>query len=223
MEFMLIPAGEFDMGSPAVEKDRNSDEGPVHRVKISNAFYMGKYEVTQKQWREVMGTNPSYFEGDNLPVEQVSWNDVQEFLKKLNEKEGANKYHLPSEAEWEYAARAGTTTNYSFGDNESKLGDYAWYNGNSGGKTHEVGQKKLNTWGLYDMHGNIWEWVQDIYHNSYSGAPADGSAWEGDGPSRVVRGGGWGYYGGDCRSALRDSRGPSPRDGEVGFRLLRIL
>jgi curved DNA-binding protein CbpA len=126
MDFVSIPAGEFDMGSPSNEKDRDSDEGPVHRVKISNSFYMGKYEVTQKQWRDVMGTSPSNFKGDNLPVESVSWNDVQDFIKKLNEKEGGNKYRLPTEAEWEYAARAGTTTRYSFGDDESILGDYAW-------------------------------------------------------------------------------------------------
>jgi formylglycine-generating enzyme required for sulfatase activity len=141
MEFVQIPAGEFDMGSPANENDRFDNEGPVHRVKISNAFYMGKFEVTQKQWRDVMGTSPSNFKGDDLPVEQVSWNDVQEFIKKLNDKEGGNKYRLPSEAEWEYAARAGTTTRYSFGDDVSKLGDYAWYSENSGSKTHEVGQK----------------------------------------------------------------------------------
>jgi formylglycine-generating enzyme required for sulfatase activity len=163
MGFVQIPAGDFDMGSPSNEEGRWDNEGPVHQVNISKAFYMSKYEVTQKQWRDVMGSSPSYFKGDDLPVESVSWNDVQDFIKKLNEKEGGNKYRLPSEAEWEYAARAGTATRYSFGDDESKLGDYAWYMVNSGDKTHDVGQKKPNPWGLYDMHGNVWEWVQDIY------------------------------------------------------------
>ncbi len=221
MEFVLISAGEFDMGSPSTEKDRFSNEGPVHRVKLANAFYMGKYEVTQKQWREVMGNNPSYFKGDNLPVERVSWNDAQEFIQKLNEKEGTDKYRLPSEAEWEYAARAGTTTRYSFGDDESKLGDYAWYDANSGGKTHEVGQKKPNPWGLYDMHGNVWEWVQDKWHDNYNGAPTDGSAWEGDGSVRVARGGSWTYEAWRCRSAYRTYGGPGIHGDNLGFRLLR--
>ena len=125
-----------------------------------------------------MGDNPSYFTGDdNLPVERVSWDNVQRFITKLNDKEGTSKYRLPSEAEWEYACRAGTTTRYSFGDNESELGEYAWYSSNSDSQTHPVGQKRANPWGLYDMHGNVWEWVQDCWHDSYSGAPADGRAW----------------------------------------------
>jgi formylglycine-generating enzyme required for sulfatase activity len=169
MEFVLIPAGAFEMGSPSNEAGRDDDDGPIHQVTIKNAFYMGKYEVTQEQWRAVMGDNPSYFTGnDNLPVEQVSWDDVQEFIRKLNAKEGTDKYRLPSEAEWEYACRAGTTTRYSFGDSESRLGEYAWYTDNSGSKTHPVGQKKPNPWGLYDMHGNVWEWVLDgtVYFSS---------------------------------------------------------
>ncbi|MFZ3060317.1 MAG: formylglycine-generating enzyme family protein [Candidatus Methanoperedens sp.] len=223
-EFVLIPAGEFNMGSPANEANRGSDEGPVHRVKISNAFYIGKYEVTQREWKEVMGNNPSYFKGDDLPVETVSWNDVQEFIKKLNEKEGSNKYRLPSEAEWEYAARAGTTTSSSFGDGISKLNDYAWNHANSGDKTHDVGQKKPNPWGLYDIHGNVWEWVQDVYQNSYSGAPIDGSAWEGSGSARVVRGGSWRYFriAWDYRSALRSDNDPDDRYTFIGFRLVRV-
>jgi formylglycine-generating enzyme required for sulfatase activity/serine/threonine protein kinase len=220
MEFVLIPAGEFDMGSPANEAGRGEDEGPVHRVKISNAFYMSKYEVTQKQWREVMGNNPSSFKGDNLPVEQVSWDDIQKFIKKLNEKESTDKYRLPSEAEWEYAARAGTTTRYSFGDDESKLSEYAWYDNNSGGKTHEVGQKKPNPWGLYDIHGNVHEWVLDIYHKNYNGAPTDGSAWEGDGSVRVVRGGSWGNRAGSSRSAGRHDEDPGVSYVNLGFRLV---
>ncbi len=226
MEFVFIPAGEFDMGSPSGEDRRDSDELPRHRVEIAKIFYMGKYEVTQKQWRDVMGNNPSYFKGDNLPVERVSWNDAQEFIKKLNGKEGTNKYRLPSEAEWEYAARAGTTTRYSFGDDESKLGDYAWYEGNSGSETHEVGQKKPNPWGLYDMHGNVWEWVQDKYHDlvGYDGAPGDGSAWEsGDGTDRVWRGGDWSINAKFCRSAERSGRNPGGGDSTLGFRIVKDL
>ena len=217
MDFVLIPAGSFDMESPSGEDGRASDESPVHKVKIPDSFYMGKYEVTQKQWREVMGDNPSYFKGDDLPVEKVSWNDAQDFIKKLNQKEGENEYRLPSEAEWEYAARAGTTTQYSFGDDVSKLNEYAWYRDNSGSKTHPVGQKKPNFWGLYDMHGNVWEWVQDKRHGDYDGAPTDGSAWEsGRSSYRVFRGGSWSSTTHDCRSASRsDFLGD-----DFGFRLL---
>jgi len=227
MEFLLISSGEFDMGSPLNEAGRDDDdEGPVHNVTISKAFYMGKYEVTQKQWRDIMGGDPSCSsKGDNLPVECVSWNSVQEFIKMLNEKEGSNKYRLPSEAEWEYAARAGTTTRYSFGDDESKLGDYAWYRENSDGKTHDVGQKKPNPWGLYDIHGNVREWVQDIYQNNYNGAPTNGSAWEnGYGSNRVFRDCGPGHNAVSCRSSVRFYYGfGGARDGSLGFRLLRVL
>jgi len=239
MKFTLIPAGEFYMGS-----EESDDEKPVHKVKINNPFYLGTYPVTQREWKAVMGDNPSDFKGDDLPVEGVSWHDVQKFIMKLNEKEGTDKYRLPSEAEWEYACRAGTTTRYSFGDDESKLGDYGWYAENSGsrspkkgdffgydeddwsenrwkGKTHSVGQKKPNPWGLYDMHGNVWEWVQDEWHSSYDRAPTDGSAWEsGDGAFRVYRGGSWFSYAGDCRSADRFHFVPRYRGFSLGFRLL---
>ena len=165
----------------------------------------------------------SNFKGDKLPVETVLWNDVQSFIRKLNEKEGGNKYRLPTEAEWEYSARAGTTTRYSFGDEDSKLGDYAWYNRNSGNTTHEVGQKKPNPWGLYDMHGNVWEWVQDSWRNNYNGAPTDGSAWEGGDVSlRVHRGNGWFGNVMYCRSAGRVLGVADLRHDYQGFRLLRI-
>ena len=220
MEFVRIPAGEFEMGSPSGEG--YSFEGPVHHVTIKNPFYLGRYEVTQKQWRAIMGDNPSYFTGDDLPVEQVSWDDVQEFIKKLNEKEGTDKYRLPSEAEWEYACRAGTTTRYSFGDSESELGDYDWYENNSDSKTHMVGLKKPNSWGLYDKHGNVWEWVQDEWHYGYDGAPTDGGAWEsGDSANRVVRGGGWRFDARFCRSTFRGSYGPRHSDPDLGFRILQ--
>ncbi len=222
LEFVLIPAGEFDMGSPLNEAGRSDNEGPVHHVKISKAFYMSKYEITQKQWRDVMGRS---FNGDNLPVETVSWNDGQNFIKKLNDKEGGNKYRLPTEAEWEYAARAGTTSRYFFGDEDSKLGDYAWYNSNSNLKNHDVGQKKPNPWGLYDMYGGVREWVQDEYHGNYTGAPTDGSSWEsGSDSDRVVRGGTCGTSAKYCRSAFRYYYDPG-RDWNMGlgFRLVRDL
>ncbi|WP_406670714.1 formylglycine-generating enzyme family protein [Methanolobus sp. ZRKC4] len=224
MEFVLIPAGEFEMGSPLYEEDRYDNEGPVHEVTIGQAYYFGKYEVTQEQWGEVMGDNPSYFDGDSNPVEKVSWNDVQEFVKKLNNMEGTNKYRLPSEAEWEYACRAGTTMRYSFGDSVSDLGEYAWYKNNSGSKTHPVGQKKPNPWGLYDMHGNVWEWCQDGWHSYYEGAPTDGSAWEdGSGSLRVSRGGSWFNNAENCRSANRYEYAPYSRYFNFGFRLLREM
>ena len=210
------------MGSPANEKGTFDDERPVHHVTISESFYLSKYEVTQKQWYEVMEDNPSHFKGDDLPVENVSWHDVQEFIKRLNKKETTDKYRLPSEAEWEYAARAGTTTRYSFGDDDSKLGEYAWYSENSGDKTHPVGKKGANPWGLYDMHGNVWEWVQDKWHDTYDDAPADGNVWvDGVSVSQVFRGGSWFGPSGSCRLARRADGGPSDLDLDLGFRLIQ--
>src|SRR5262249_25718461 len=151
MEFVLIPAGTFQMGN----NDGYDDDKPVHTVRISRPFYLGKYEVTQAQWEAMMGNNPSHFKGDaNSPVEQVHWDDVQKFIRRLNAKEGGARYRLPTEAEWEYAARAGTTTSWSFGDDASQLGRYAWCGGNAGWQTHPVGQLQPNAWGLYDMYGN---------------------------------------------------------------------
>ena len=217
IKFALIPAGEFIMGSEEYDWEK-----PVHTVTISKPFYLGVYQLTQREWKAVMGDTPSYFKGDDLPVENVLWDDVQEFIKKLNEKENTHKYRLPSEAEWEYAARAGTTTRYSFGDDDSKLGEYAWYSENSGYKTHPVGKKKANPWELYDVHGNGWEWVQDEWHGSYKGAPADGRAWEdGSGALRVVRGGSWVDSARSCRSAFRSYYGTGARYHSLGFRLLQ--
>jgi eukaryotic-like serine/threonine-protein kinase len=156
-----------------------------------------------------MGNNPSSFKGDDLPVENVSWNDAQEFVKKLNTAGATGRsplrFRLPTEAEWEYAARAGTQTAYYFGDDADYLGDYVWYSKNSGGQTHPVGQLKPNAFGLYDMLGNVWEWVEDTWHDSYAGAPADGRAWidPGGESNRVLRGGGWRYVPQSARSAMR--------------------
>ena len=187
-EMVVIPAGEFIMGGNGFDREQ-----PIHRVKIPQ-FAIGKAPVTQAQWKALMGNNPSHFQGDgndNCPVEQVSWDDTQQYIAKLNALTG-QKYRLPSEAEWEYACRAGSTGEWCFGDDESQLTHYAWYQDNSDGKTHPVGQKRPNAFGLYDVHGNVWEWVQDCWNENYHGAPTDGSAWlTGDCRQRVVRGGSW--------------------------------
>jgi formylglycine-generating enzyme required for sulfatase activity len=218
MEFVLIPAGTFMMGA----EDGESDERPVHQVTISRPFYLGKYEVTQAQWQAVMGNNPSLFQGDpKLPVEQVWWTDVQDFLRKLNAKEGGNRYRLPTEAEWEYAARAGSTTAYGFGSDASRLGEYAWYRDNSGGKTRPVGQLKPNAWGLYDMHGNVMEWVQDWY-GRYPAESVTDPQGPASGSHRMRRGGAWNSVATVCRSANRYSV-PGFRDDFLGLRLVRVV
>jgi formylglycine-generating enzyme required for sulfatase activity len=236
MEFVLIPAGKFMMGSPSYEKGRYNSEGPVHEVMIKDSFYMSKCSVTQKHWEKIMGNNPSKFKGEDLPVESVSWDDVQKFIKKLNEKENTIKYRLPSESEWEYTCRAGTANRYYFGDDESKLENYAWYNSVhyktyqewekniSEGKTHPVGLKRPNSWGLYDMHGNVDEWCQDKFHYDYNGAPFDGSAWEsGNKTTRVVKGGSWNKGSIHCRSANRGACDPGYRGSDLGFRIIREI
>jgi len=219
LEFVQIPAGEFLMGSK--DKDAYKDEQPVHKVIISRPFYLGKYEVTQTQWRAVIGNNPSSFKGDDRPVENVSWNEVQEFIRRLNDKEGKAVYRLPTEAEWEYAARAGSTGAFSFGDDRSQLGEYAWYDENSGRETNPRGTRKANAWGLHDMHGNVWEWVQDWYGQYKPETVTDPSGPE-SGSGRVFRGGGWDGGAGNCRSARRGYDKPGlSYDVFLGFRLLR--
>jgi formylglycine-generating enzyme required for sulfatase activity len=220
MEFVLIPAGTFQMGSN--DSDAFDDEKPVHTVRITQPFYLGKYEVTQGQWQVVMGSNPSKFTSDpNRPVENVSWEDVQEFIRRLNAREGGTTYRLPTEAEWEYAARAGTTTRWSFGDDASQLGRYARHDGNAGGPTHPVGQLQPNPWGLYDMHGNVWEWVQDWYGKYTSGTAVDPTG-PSSGSRRVNRGASWCNAARVCRSAVRNGDAPDYRRGNLGFRLLRV-
>jgi formylglycine-generating enzyme required for sulfatase activity len=222
-----IKAGTFTMGSPAGEAGRFDREGHQHKVTLTRGFWLGKYEVTQRQYEELMGTNPSKFPGPKRPVEGVSWNDAQEFMKKLNARERAAGrlpagwvYRLPTETEWEYAARAGTTTAYFFGDDAGALGKYAWYVDNSGHQSHDVGGKRANPWGLYDMYGNVWEWCSDWY-----GAYPTGDATDPTGPAtgecRVLRGSGW--YGGPartCRSAHRCLMTPDSRSNDFGFRVL---
>jgi len=233
LEMVQIPPGsaqrpkaDFRMGSPETERGRYDDEGPVHTVNINYDFYMGKYEVTQAQWKALMPTNPArrYGVGDDYPVSHVSWDACQQFINALN-RLGIGTFRLPSEAEWEYACRAGTQTRFYFGDSldsedacenckagtlPGKRSDYMRYCGSEDSPedpdfgTVPVGQLKPNAFGLYDMHGNVWEWCLDQYHFNYKGAPADGSAWQTwAGAPRVLRGGGWGYHAGNCRSAVR--------------------
>jgi formylglycine-generating enzyme required for sulfatase activity len=207
MKFRLIPAGIFIMGSPETEEDRFDDE-EQHEVMISQAFWMGVREVTQWQYQKVMGTNPSRFQGysSNHPIETVSWYDAVEFCKRLSEfpveKKDSRVYRLPTEAEWEYACRAGSTTAFSFGEGSQSLGEYAWFMNNSKWKTHPVGRKKANAWGLYDMHGNVWEWCSDWYGEYPKGAGSDPRSPE-EGSARVLRGGS--VFDGipECRSANR--------------------
>jgi formylglycine-generating enzyme required for sulfatase activity len=176
MKLRLIPAGEFMMGSPGAE--RSDDDETQHRVTLTKPFYLGVTEVTQEQYQKVMGTNPSQFKGPQNPVEKVSCADAVEFCRKLSampaEKTAGHVYRLPTEAEWEYACRAGTTTSYSFGDSVLQLSEYGWLNDNSYSSTHPVGEKKPNAWGLYDMHGNVWEWCQD-WHGADPSGFGDGS------------------------------------------------
>jgi len=227
IKLKLIPPGEFLMGSQAF--------GPQHKVRITKPFYLGVYEVTQQQYEKVMGATPSYFstggggadrvsgkDTSGNPVEAVSWRDTVEFCKRLSAREGKT-YRLPTEAEWEYACRAGTTTRWSFGDDPASLGEYAWHRGNSDKKTHPVGKKKPNVWGLYDMHGNVSEWCADRYdRNYYAVSPTEDPL----GPERslngVFRGGGWSGFPWYCRSACRSWDSPVIRYNFLGFRVAAV-
>jgi len=225
-----------------IDKKADEDEMPQHKVTLKKSFQMGLYEVTLGQFREfvIAADHDDWItnkfmkyndHGDDAALSYVSWKQAQKFVTWLNENKPADdkgSYRLPSEAEWEYAARAGSKTHYSFGDSASKLGQYAWYSDNAkkvGEKyAHKVGQKKPNPWGLYDMHGNVWEWVEDCGHKSYQGAPTDGTAWttECADASRVNRGGGWDGSDGYVRSANRYDNSPGVRLNNMGFRLLRM-
>jgi formylglycine-generating enzyme required for sulfatase activity len=261
MEMVAIPGGQFEMGSPEGEAGRYPWEGPQRSVTVA-PFLLGKFEVTQAQWRTVAGwpqvarsleAAPSLFKGDDLPVENVSWEDAAEFCARLSRRSG-RAYRLPSEAEWECAARAGTkTATYAgameiLGENNAPvLDEIAWYGGNSGvgfersdgvdssdwpekqyphsrAGTRPVGRKTPNAWGLYDMLGNVWEWVEDDWHDSYGGAPVNGKAWAEPtrGSARVVRGGSWNDLAGLVRAACRDCPAPDARRGALGFRCARV-
>ena len=223
MELVYIPPGEFMMGSPDGESNRHSNEGPRHRVRITQGFYLGATEVTQGQWQAIMGNNPSRFSGsNNLPVESVFWHDAVNFCRRLGDREG-KQYRLPTEAEWEYACRAGTNTTYSFGNNSNDLDRYAWYNNNSDRSTHEVGQKQPNGWGLYDMHGNVWEWCADWYgEDYYSSSPTVNPSGPINGSERVLRGGCWDFGAIISSSALRFSSYPLTRGYYYGCRVVLV-
>jgi formylglycine-generating enzyme required for sulfatase activity len=237
LDMVLIPGGSFQMGSPEDEVERMDREGPQHRVTVPS-FCMGRYPITQSQWRVVAGLSqmereldpdPSRFKGDNRPAERVSWQEAVEFCARLSQLAG-REYRLPSEAEWEYACRAGTQAPFHFG--ETITPDLANYNGNytygRGPKgiyreaTTPVGEFSANAFGLYDMHGNVWEWCLDHWHDNYEGAPTDGSAWlsEQKGSNHLLRGGSWYDDPRNCRSAVRDYYSPDFRNYNGGFRVV---
>jgi len=211
MRLRLIPAGQFVMGTA----EGYEDEMPPHRVTVGEAFYLGVHEVTQAQYARVMGSNPSHFVGGRRPVENVAWQEAVEFCRRLSRREGV-AYRLPTEAEWEYACRAGTTTKYSCGDSPAALHEHAWYLRTSGRQTHEVGSRKPNAWGLHDMHGNVWEWCRDRF-----GPYAEGGGASVEGAGRVLRGGAWGVTRDGCRSSYRNHSSPEVRHYTIGFRVAR--
>ena len=250
MKFVYIPPGSFMMGSPSNESGRDSDE-KQHEVTLTEGFYMQTTEVTVGQWREFVRStgfktdgekqgwswayngskwekkkgaywdNPGFSQNANQPVTCISWNDVQAFVRWLSQKDGTN-YSLPTEAEWEYACRAGSTSRFCFGSRDNKLGQYAWYGDNFSGKTHPVASKKPNAWGLYDMHGNVWEWCQDWYGDYPSGSVTNPTG-PSSGTYRVGRGGGWNGTARNCRSGIRYRFRPGDRDADLGFRLAFVL
>ena len=222
MKLVRIPAGKFVMGSPKTEKDRREGEGPQREVTISKAFYMGVTEVTQLQYQFVTGKNPSKFTGPQNPVEQVSWDNATAFCTVLSKKT-RRAVRLPTEAQWEYACRAGTKTRFSFGKEDKDLAAYGWYKANSGGKTHPVGQKKPNATGLYDMHGNVWEWCRDWYDKDFYAKaknvdPENTTA----GSARVLRGGSWNLNPDICRAANRNRFTTVNRNSTLGFRVVVV-
>ena len=223
MTLLPIPAGQFNMGNPAGNGDTFGRETPQHVTRITRTFHLGMHEVTQSQYQSVIGENPNYFVGADRPAEQVNWFNAVEFCRQLSqrpaERSAGRVYRLPTEAEWEYACRAGTTTEFSFGNQRNGLPDYGWFDGNAGQTTHDVGLKQPNPWGLYDMHGNVWEWCHDRYANYVPGEVTNpvGPA---VGQYRVVRGGSWYFDAQRCGSAFRFRRKPDVALGRLGFRVL---
>ena len=229
-EMIILAAGSFLMGSPESEKYRRKSEGPQYRVSVSQPFALSVNEITFAEYDTFTNSTErprpddrGWGRGDR-PVINVSWEDATAYARWLSEQTGQH-YRLPTEAEWEYAVRAGSTTAYSFSDDSSRLDEYAWFDSNSGEKTHSVGKKKPNAWGLKDMHGNVWEWVEDDWHDDYKGAPDDGRPRieEDRGAYRVIRGGGWGNETLRCRSAIRNGTSSDVRSGVLGFRLSRSV
>ncbi len=230
LEMVLIPEGEFMMGAPETELESSNSERPQHLVTVPT-FFMGKYPITQAQWKAIMGNNPSRFEGDKRPVESVSWEEAKEFCDRLSKKTG-REYRLPTEAEWEYACRAGTTTPFHFGETISTelanyYGEAAYGEGVKGeyrGETTPLGEFPANKFGLCDMHGNVWEWCEDDWHENYEGAPNDGRAWRSEsGRIKVLRGGSWLYNPPVCRSAIRFNSTRDIRLNTFGFRVACVV
>ena len=224
-KLVLIHAGSFSMGSPEGETGRQGDE-PLHEETFGKSFYLGVYETTQDEFEKVMGNNPSRFRGPKNPVEHLSWEVAVLYCDKLSqlpeEKAAGRAYRLPTESEWEYACRAISTTSYCSGETEDELATYAWFSENSGMRTHPVGEKAANRWGLYDMHGNVWEWCQDVYKRLPSDEASDPQG-KMAGTSRVFRGGGWIHDVIYCRSALRMRKYPSYHHDYIGFRVAMSL
>jgi len=229
MEFIWVPPGTFRMGTVEKKRMDRTDESPKHTVVISRGFWLGKYEVTQSQWQAVMGGNPSSFKSPDRPVDSVSWNDAQAFLGKLNAGAGGVTYRLPTEAEWEFTCRAGTSRSFYAGEinvvgceNEDNLSPYGWYCYNSSNETHPVGRKKPNGWGFHDMHGNVGEWCADRYDkNYYEYSPTRDPKGPDSGKTRVLRGGGWDFRAWDCRSAYRGNYRPGANNNSFGLRIVR--
>jgi formylglycine-generating enzyme required for sulfatase activity len=226
LEMVEIPGGTFYMGSPESEAQRESDEGPQRQVTVPS-FFMGKYQLTQKQYQAIIGSNPSNFQGENRPVEKVSWDDAVTFCQLLSQKTGKN-YRLPSEAQWEYACRAGSTTPFYFGESITPElvnydGNYPYGDAPKGlyrQQTTDVGSFPPNAFGLYDMHGNVWEWCLDDWVNNYNNAPTDGSVVTSKSELKLLRGGSWLDYAGDCRSADRSRASRVSRNFNFGFRVV---
>ncbi len=237
IKFLLIPAGKFMMGSPKEDQNAKPQEVPQHEVTITKSFYLSETEITQSQWDKVMGADSwkknssyrdegPYGEGLDHPVYYISFNDIVKFLKKMKEIEPSRNYRLPTEAEWEYAARAGSTSAYYFGDDASKLDSYAWFLENANKTTNPVAQKEPNAWGLYDMYGNVWEWVNDFDadgEDGYSAGPRVDPLGQKEGESRRKRGGSWWKTPDYLRSAARGGQHPDSREDDLGFRLLLEL
>jgi formylglycine-generating enzyme required for sulfatase activity len=229
MKLVRVSKGTFKMGSPESDEGRCENE-VQHQVTLTKDFYLGITEVTQAQYQKVMGENPSYFQGDkikgdssNHPVENVSWDDALAFCKGLSnlpeEKKAGRVYRLPTEAEWEYACRAGSKTAFSFGDEAKSLSEQGWFIANSNSQTHPVGSKQTNAWGLYDMHGNVWEWCSDRYGDYPQGEVSDPTG-PIEGSLRVIRGGSWYFEAASCKSAYRSGADPSYLCGSIsGFRV----
>ncbi len=213
----MLP-GEFMMGCFPENSVCAAPERPARRVQITKPFEIGRYEVTQAQWQAVMGSNPSHFKGNDLPVEQVGWNDVQEFLKKLNAQNDGFEYRLPTEAEWEFAARASASESMT-----DRLHEVAWYDANAAHQPHRVGQKQPNAWGLHDMLGNVSEWVQDFFDLTYySTGPSADPTGPATGTNRVIRGGSWAGPAQQARVSFRVQMPPSGGTGTIGFRCVRV-